>query len=756
MSIATRVPDENEGIAHVLAIADRIFVRMGCMKIVPVQKLMSILFALLFFVTPLYMSARTSELFEFNKMLVIYLITGCALSLWVAHMLVSRKLIFQKNILLFPIGFFLLSHIASTLTSIDTHTSWFGYYGRFNGGLLSICAYIALFFLALIYTSRKTSSSTLHQIEKTLHISMIASACVMLWGLPSHFGYDLSCLLFSGSLDVACWTEQFKPTIRIFSTLGQPNWLGAYLVIHLIIGVYFFAREKVSRMKLIYGGYLLLTWMMILFTRSRSAYLALIVSGVLAGVSMLINRSHFHIKADRISKSIGVLAVVALVITGTGSASIDKYIHLPSVFQSKSSLPQKEANSDPTPAVSSITDSGSIRKIVWQGAFGLGLEYPLFGTGVETFAYSYSFVRPLEHNLTSEWDFVYNKAHNEYFNYLATTGLVGLLAYLIMIAVVLMHLRGVLQGSLSQHQSHMILMLECAYVSILVTNFFGFSTSTINIFFYIIPAWILLTQYGETFAQWSKDVLVSEKDSVILLLPIFMMLASLWFVIGYSRADRAYAQGDALVTAGSYSEAIPYLYKAYGLRNEHVYADKLSQVISQGALQEAQQEGSSPCVSDKGLPESCIDLSNTFSARAQKGSPYNIGYIRSYARNNFTFYQATKDEKYFTEAIASLDRARALAPTDPKLPYLRGLFALGKFETISKPTKKDRDSLELVGLPSIDFALKLKPNYSDAYYVKGIIQKSLKDTEGARKTFNYLLEKIDPNYEQARQELKTL
>ena len=41
------------------------------------------------------------------------------------------------------------------------------------------------------------------------------------------------------------------------------------------------------------------------------------------------------------------------------------------------------------------------------------------------------------HNLTSEWDFLYNKAHNEYLNYLATTGLFGLGSYLLFIGVFL-------------------------------------------------------------------------------------------------------------------------------------------------------------------------------------------------------------------------------------------------------------------------------------------------------------------------------
>ncbi|KKP99309.1 MAG: O-antigen polymerase, partial [Candidatus Levybacteria bacterium GW2011_GWB1_36_18] len=80
------------------------------------------------------------------------------------------------------------------------------------------------------------------------------------------------------------------------------------------------------------------------------------------------------------------------------------------------------------------TDSGKIRLIVWRGAIDVWKNNPIFGTGVETFAYAYYKYRPIEHNLTSEWNFLYNKAHNEYLNYLATTGVFGLLSYLSFIA----------------------------------------------------------------------------------------------------------------------------------------------------------------------------------------------------------------------------------------------------------------------------------------------------------------------------------
>ena len=71
--------------------------------------------------------------------------------------------------------------------------------------------------------------------------------------------------------------------------------------------------------------------------------------------------------------------------------------------------------------------------MVWKGAIDIWLHNPIFGTGLETFAFAYYQYRPAAHNMTSEAQFLYNKAHNEYLNYLATTGTVGIVTYLLMI-----------------------------------------------------------------------------------------------------------------------------------------------------------------------------------------------------------------------------------------------------------------------------------------------------------------------------------
>ena len=136
------------------------------------------------------------------------------------------------------------------------------------------------------------------------------------------------------------------------------------------------------------------------------------------------------------------------------------------------------------PSAFKVSESIDIRKIVWKGAVNLGLQYPLFGTGVETFAYSYYFVRPVEHNLTSEWDYLYNKAHNEYLNFFATTGVFGLATYLLYLGAV------ITLGLYWSYKSASLLQLSLlvAWITILISNFFGFSTTTINLYFYLIPA----------------------------------------------------------------------------------------------------------------------------------------------------------------------------------------------------------------------------------------------------------------------------
>jgi O-antigen ligase len=122
------------------------------------------------------------------------------------------------------------------------------------------------------------------------------------------------------------------------------------------------------------------------------------------------------------------------------------------------------------------------------------------GTGVETFAYAYYQYKPAGHNLTSEWDYLYNKAHNEYLNYLATTGAFGLGTYLLfLIGVAVVSAISLIKKKLEPSHGFdqkttliLILGLGSGWVSILVSNFFGFSVVIMNIFLFLFPMFILM------------------------------------------------------------------------------------------------------------------------------------------------------------------------------------------------------------------------------------------------------------------------
>ena len=62
-----------------------------------IDKLILYSFYSLFFLTPLLMSSVTSELFEFNKMIFIYLVTVLIVFIWILKMILLKKIILKKT-----------------------------------------------------------------------------------------------------------------------------------------------------------------------------------------------------------------------------------------------------------------------------------------------------------------------------------------------------------------------------------------------------------------------------------------------------------------------------------------------------------------------------------------------------------------------------------------------------------------------------------------------------------------------------------
>src|SRR3972149_4737418 len=141
------------------------------------------LFRVLVFFVPIVLYKYTSELFEFNKIVLVYVLTVAIISAWTAKMLLQRKIIFRRTILDIPLALFLLSQFISSLISFDVRTSFLGYYSRFNGGFIPTLSFALLFWA---WVSNMDAKKTL----SALKFLLVSALLVSVYGVLQRFGID--------------------------------------------------------------------------------------------------------------------------------------------------------------------------------------------------------------------------------------------------------------------------------------------------------------------------------------------------------------------------------------------------------------------------------------------------------------------------------------------------------------------------------------------------------------------------------------
>jgi putative inorganic carbon (hco3(-)) transporter len=668
------------------------------------QQIITLSFFLLFFFIPLIMTPWNYELFEFNKMLLVYFLTTIIISSWLVRMIIKRRIFFQRSFWDIPLLIFLFSQFLSFLFSIDQHTSFWGYYSRFNGGLLSIICFSLLYWA---FTSNMDRKNTL----RLIYFTLISSALVAIYGIAEHFG-----------IDAKQWVQDVRA--RVFSTLGQPNWLAAWLITLVPLTWGFILRLKSKKQSFIF--YLLFTILLLcfLYTKSRSGLLGLGVS-FLSFWGLVFWLRRFELK--KIVKPFLIITSLLIIFNlFVFTPWQPKFLN----FKSETTQTPNASQGIPTGG----TESGEIRKIVWQGALAIWKHHPSLGTGPETFAYSYHWYRPREHNDVSEWDFLYNKAHNEYLNYMATTGTLGIISYLILIGSFIFW---ILKKCFLKKENLLLISLLTGFINILVTNFFGFSVVPISTLFFLFPAIsvVLIKEEKEKKEKAKKQPLISLWQWFILGGILLFTFYFLFSTLKYWYADTRFALGEKLNKSSESNKAFPLLQKAIALRPfEPIYYDELALSAAGLAVSAAKQEQAS-------LSAQLVDLAISSSDRSLKISPYNLNFWKNRTR---VFYSLAEiKEEYTQQALESLLMANKLAPTDAKIVYNLALV----YAKVNQ---------EETAIKTLEDAVQLKPNYDQARYALALFYEQKNEIDKAKEQLNYILEKINPNHETALEKLKNL
>lgn len=666
-------------------------------------------------------------------MVVTYLLTILIVSAWVIRMISEKKFIFRRTILDIPLLIFLASQVISTLLSIDMLTSWLGYYSRFNGGLLSTISYLLLYW-AFVSNIKKDD------VKKIINVTLWSATAVAIYGVLEHFGIDKN-----------IWQQDVQS--RVFSTLGQPNWLAAWLVALIpitwtetISNFRFPISKQVPKSKtfkpIIFLILSLLFFVVLLFTKSRSGLIGFAAASLIFWFYALVTdfKNNFkHFLVFNIS-----YLIFALVIGTQFTPSLNQLIN-------KSTI-QPISQSTGTALETGGTESGTIRKIVWQGAVQVWKHYPIFGTGVETFAYSYYLQRPAAHNLTSEWDYIYNKAHNEFLNIAANTGTIGLISYLVLIGFAIftfiqklnfpftsLHLpfkskNQKIKNEMENNKWQMInTALASGYTSILITNFFGFSVVPIQLLFFLYPAFAIILASENVESKEVKTINLNQK---LLSWAVISFAGYLVFATcRYWYADYLYAKGSNYNRANRYDLAPKYLNQVVKLEPaQSIYYSELAKSYTNLTL--AYNEAGEATAASQ-LKEAAIENA----AKAVSLSPANVN-LKRIQFGIFVMLSAI-DPNYLLDAKEVLVKAIAQAPTDAKLHYNLGLI-------YSRIGEND------LALETFKKTVEMKSNYKDARLAYAILLINANRKSEARQELEYILTNIDPADSVSKQYLESI
>jgi len=424
-----------------------------------------ILLGIIFFI-PIYfaLAQENYNVFELNKVVIFRILLTIAFLAFAAKVFIGgiSHWPFPRKLFIL-LALFGLSVFLSTYFSIHPGFSFWGSYGR-QQGFYTVIHYL-IFFALLVLNLR-----TWPQIKRVIITVVFSSIFVCLYGLLQYF-----------NLDPLDWKEKITYTGRIFSTLGQPNFLGQYLMLVIpftVFSLFFISKRLVNRFLIFILIGLQITCL--IFTYSRSAWL-----GLLAIFFLFVVLSLFAKRKRKIAWSLVGLGLVGIMVIISFS-----------FFYSKRNVLSEPGEINFLNRAESIFDiragSNKIRLYYWQAAWQefkqASRSRKLIGYGPETLADIFvKYYRP-EWGVYEKINTFPDRSHNAFFDMVLQFGLAGLVFFALFLGYIFMAAFRYLKKSTPTKEFWLVIFLLAALAGYFTNNLLSFSLTVGYVYFYLMLA----------------------------------------------------------------------------------------------------------------------------------------------------------------------------------------------------------------------------------------------------------------------------
>ena len=324
--------------------------------------------------------------FYFIKACVLILCVSLILLKWIMYEPDKRSQIRNLPLAAKLTAIYWGLNAVSLIFSIDRLNSVTGFTNRWNGFIL-ITAYCLLLIFSSLY---------FELTPKRMNLLVTAGSLMSL----------IAFLQFFGFLNYGIYYYPIGDAFsRSYGLSGNPNYLGAYLVVVLSLSIYRYldSHKKIylAASSLIYGA--------LLTTLTRGTWLGAIVSIVILFA--------YYIKTQKRYREILVLCSAFAAVT----IGIDLLLSGMIILRFFTIFFDFGSILGPEPDLA----AGSQRMYLWTTAMDSALRHPLFGVGVSNMHYVFA--------LNPALGDTYNNTHNEFIHIAATTGIPSAITYILIL-----------------------------------------------------------------------------------------------------------------------------------------------------------------------------------------------------------------------------------------------------------------------------------------------------------------------------------
>jgi len=653
-----------------------------------------------------------------------------------------RRLLSRPLVL--PALLFTLAYVLSTITSVAPHVSFWGSYFRVSGTYNALC--YAIFFLLIVLNLHTT-----RQVERLITVALLASLPIALYGVLQHSGFEP---IFPG----------YDHTSRVISTIGNPIFLGAYLIMVIPLA---FGRLLVSLRALLTGrqpasprrsllleviGYsslLLLQLTCLIYTQARGPWFGLLGGALLFIVLIALRHRVRWLLLIAIVSGVALIALLASL--NLPNTPLEPFTESPYL--------SRLVFSD---ELAAGTGTSWVRLYIWQGTLELIRSGPnigltpdplrpirlFIGYGPETTGIVFPLVYPYSLAYVESREAMADRAHNELLDLVVTTGVLGLLAFLLLIGCFFYYGIFLLRRTHSFNTQITLIALLSAMFAHLIEAQFGillFSAELLLWLYLALVSAMYVTEITEAELEGidlvsSPHVEASADNGsrlrrilslvAVCVIPFFASFSSINFLIAdiyLARGMRLQAEGQWKESIISYNQAIqafPDQSKFYAYKADAHF--QLAQSISDDEL------------------EARVKLLQTSAdalAKAREIEPLEPTYYGDTAKL-YTYWAKKVDPSKFKQAVDFYEQVLQLCPRDAvyRNELARVYFDTGRYEE---------------AIQQLQLSLEIDPEFYATHYNLGLIYLRIEDKDKAREHFETGL-LLNPGCEECAQKLESL